>query len=73
MEKKFPIAPPLAVEYHTTSPGALREATINELMDGWLLNPQHGCAGRWSMEQWSLVDGQLWVLSAWQRVAVEPH
>ena len=73
MEKKFVIAPPLTVEYHTASPGALREATINELMDGWLLNPLRGCIGRCSMDRWPLAAGRLWMLSAWHCVVVQPH
>ena len=71
--EKFSIAPPMAVEYHTTSPGALHEATINELMEGWLLNPLRGCIGRWSMDRWPLVAGRLWMLSAWHCVVVQPH
>ena len=72
MEKKFSVAPPLAVEYHAASPGALREATINELMDGWLLHPLRECIGRWSMDRWPLLDGRLWMLSARHWAVVEP-
>ena len=66
------MAPPLTAEYHTVSPGAMREVTLNESMDGWLLQPLHGCIGRWSMDRWPLVDGRLWMLSTWRWVAVEP-
>ena len=33
------MAPPLTAEYHTVFAGAMREVTLNESMDGWLLNP----------------------------------
>ena len=65
------MAPPLTVKYPTAPPGAMREVTRNESMDGWLLNPLHGCIGRWSMDRWPLVDGRLWVLSVWRWVVVE--
>ena len=32
-EENFAIAPPWIIEYYTASPGAMREATINESMD----------------------------------------
>ena len=48
------MAPPLTVKYHTAPPGAMREVTRNESMGGWLLNPLHGCIGRWS-----LIDARL--------------
>ena len=44
----------------------------NESVDGWLLNPFHGPVGRRSMERWPLVDGRLWMLSAWPWVVVGP-
>ena len=72
MKEQFSMAPPLTAEFHTASLGAMREVTLNESMDGWLLNPLHGCVGRRSMERWPLVDGRLWMLSAWPWVVVGP-
>ena len=52
------MAPPLTAEYHTASPGAMGEGTLNESMDGWLLTPSMDVSddGRWTDGRWSMVD-----------------
>ena len=55
------MAPPLTAEYHTVSPGAMREVTLNESMDGWLLQPLHGCIGRWSVDRWTLSNEETFL------------
>ena len=52
------MAPPLTVEHHTAAPGAMREVTLDESTDGWLLSHPPWmyrtmvdgpmAAGRWS-------------------------
>ena len=57
------MAPPLTVKYHTAPPGAMREVTRNESMDGWLLNPPP-----WMYR--AMVDGPM-AAGRWPTVGAE--